>query len=140
MLGASAATQSSRCGRMPNEPCRVCATIWVTSSISPKIREGSRILSCMHAGGTRGHLLSWFGCSGFLRFIDRTNHVKTPFRILFELVFQDAFAAIEGIFQAHGFPFDSTELLGSEKGLGEKPFQSSRTRDNLPVFGGKLLQ
>src|ERR1700678_1708647 len=94
----------------------------------------------MHDGGTRGLLLSWFGCSRLLRFIDRTNHVKTAFRILFELVFQDAFAAIERIFQAHGFSFDSTELLGSEKGLGEKTFQPARTRDNLPVFRGKLLK
>src|ERR1700693_1660434 len=137
MLGASAATQSSRCGRMPNEPRRVSAMIRVTSAISPKIREGRRILSCMCESGMR-HLL--FRCSRLLRFVNSNNHIETAFRIILELVFQNTLATIERVFQTHCFSFASTELLGSEKGLGKKPFESTSPSDHVPVFQGKLLK
>src|ERR1035441_9176967 len=51
MPGTSAATQSSRCGKSPNEPSRVSATMLDTSVLSAKIWNGRRTLRCMRAGG-----------------------------------------------------------------------------------------
>src|ERR1039458_8518599 len=51
MPGTSAATQSSRCGKSPNEPSRVSAAMLDTSVLSAKIWNGRRTLRCMRAGG-----------------------------------------------------------------------------------------
>src|ERR1019366_919021 len=51
MPGTSAATQSRRCGKSPNEPSRVSATMLDTSVLSAKIWNGRRTLRCMRAGG-----------------------------------------------------------------------------------------
>src|ERR1017187_161878 len=51
MPGTSAATQSSRCGKSPNEPSRVSATMLDTSVLSAKIWHGRRTLRCRKAGG-----------------------------------------------------------------------------------------
>src|ERR1035441_9911551 len=50
MPGTSAATQSSRCGKSPNEPSRVSATMLDTSILSAKIWKGRRTLRCIRGG------------------------------------------------------------------------------------------
>src|ERR1039457_5256774 len=47
MPGTSAATQSSRCGRRPNEPSRVSATMRATSVFSAKTWNGKSTLRFM---------------------------------------------------------------------------------------------
>src|ERR1035438_7183682 len=54
--GASAATQSSRCGKSPNDPPRVSATMRETPVFSAKISNGRRTLRCMSAGCCMFHL------------------------------------------------------------------------------------
>src|ERR1700676_709077 len=137
MPGATAATKSRRCGRIPMEPLRVSATIRVTALISAKIREGRRILSCMRNRGLRR--LPFSGCRLF-RLVDRPNHVEAGFRIILELVLQNTFAAVERILQSHRLSLDPAELFGSEKGLGEKPFQAAGPSNYLSVFRGKLFK
>jgi len=61
----SAATQSSRCGKSPNEPSRVSATMLDTSILSAKIWNGRRTLRCMRAVGMFDFRLRFrlgFGC------------------------------------------------------------------------------
>src|ERR1019366_1220066 len=57
MPGTSAATQSSRCGKSPNEPSRVSATMRDTPVFSAKIWNGSRTLRFMSVGGMFDHRL-----------------------------------------------------------------------------------
>src|ERR1035437_5282491 len=214
MPGTSAATQSSRCGKSPNEPSRVSATMLDTSVLSAKIWNGSRTLRCMRVDGMfdfrlrfrlglrmrfgRGlgrspcgriqlglrfgfrtglrlwlrlgircgftiglwfglisrfgvalgfGFLPWFGwrCGlcGFrfcLRFANRPDHVKRAFRVVFEFIAQDSLTAVQRILEADELSFRAGELLGREKGLGEKTLQPAGADDHVAVLRRKLLQ
>src|ERR1035438_5482914 len=99
MPGASAATQSSRCGKSPNEPSRVSATIRETPVFSAKISDGRRILRFMRAGGMLdlrprrfglqpGLRLRWGGGGAGLRlglrFVDGPDHIERALGVVFE--------------------------------------------------------
>src|ERR1039457_2522042 len=56
MPGASAATQSSRGGKSPNEPSRVSATMRETPVFSAKTSNGTRTLRFMSVGCCMFHL------------------------------------------------------------------------------------
>src|SRR5580700_11338957 len=110
---------------MPKLPERVGATMRTTASHAANSLNGSRILSCMCDGGWHQRRLSFAwrrasdaGCSRHL--INRPDHVQSGFGIVFELVSQDALAAVERVFQADGFSSHATELLGGEEWLSEK--------------------
>src|SRR5665213_3489622 len=136
MPGASAATQSHRCGSSPKLPDRVGTTMLTTSS-SANIVNGKRILSCMgdrpfDGSGLRRRQFTLLTSLGSC-FVNFSNHVEGAFRKILEFISQDAFAAIEGIFQADSFPRHAAELLSGEKRLGQAPFESSRARDYLAI-------
>src|SRR5579862_1678488 len=126
MPGASAATQSSLCSSKPNDPWPVSATMSDTPASSAKISVGSRILRCMggHWFRLAVHFRS-FRRLGLLLRIDRSgrlfcfpdgaNHVERALGIILELIPQNAFTAVEGVFQAYGLSFDSAEFFGGEK-------------------------
>src|SRR5450631_226200 len=147
MPGASAATQSSRRGSSPNEPCAVSATMRDTSASSTNTSNGNRTLRRMSSllaricalrrpglalGSGRGGLGLGFG--------DRADHVKRAFGPVVELVVQDAFAAVERIRQAHKLALQARELFGGEKRLRQKAFQPARPRDHLAVGRRQLLE
>src|SRR5580700_1882645 len=111
MPGASAATQSSRCGRSPNEPSRVSAIISNTPVSSAKIWNGSRILRCMSCC-MRGLRLRFR--LGLLSFVDGPDHVERALRAVLEFIAQDALAAIKRVFETDGLAFETGEFLGSE--------------------------
>src|SRR5579872_4823645 len=103
-----------------------------TPVFSAKIWNGSRILRFMSAGCGMFDLRFRFriglnvrfaGVCFSLRFVNRPDHVEGAFRVVFELVPQDSFAAIERVFEADEFPLDATKLLGGEERLREEPLQ-----------------
>jgi hypothetical protein len=53
---------------------------------------------------------------------------------------QDALTALDGFVQTDHLAFRSREMLGCNKRLREKTLQTPRTKDSLPVLGGKLLE
>src|ERR1017187_5737288 len=142
--------QSSRCGKSPNEPSRVSATMRETPVFSAKISNGRRTLRFMSVGCCMFHLRFSFrlgfrlrigrsfglgagggrriarrfgfgptlgfsyGLAGFafsFRFVNRPYHVERPFRVVFQFIAQDAFAAIERVFEADEFSLDAAKLL-----------------------------
>src|ERR1019366_3483089 len=150
MPGASAATQSSRCSSKPNDPSPVSATMPDTPVSSAKISVGTRILRCIgHVRFRPGFYFRWFRGLSFISTMRRgsrlfglangADHVERALRIILEFVAQNAFAAIEGILQAHRLPLDAAELLGGEKRLREEVFEPPRAAHYLAVFGRKLL-
>ena len=56
-----------------------------------------------------------------------------------KLVVQDALTALDGFVQTDHLA-RSREMLGCNKRLREKTLQTPRTKDSLPVLGGKLLE
>src|ERR1035441_10329440 len=172
MPGASAATQSSRCGKSPNEPSRVSATIRETPVFSAKISNGRRTLRFMSVGccmfdlrfgfrlgfglrigrgfglGVGGGLLVAlrlgfglrfgfsYGLAGFgfsFRFVNRPDHVERAFRVVFEFIAQDAFAAIERVFETDHFSLNAAKLLGGEKRLREESLQTPGAGDYAAI-------
>src|ERR1700722_3071987 len=119
MPGASAATQSSRCGKRPKLPARVGATMRETASHAANTLNGSRILSCMRDPGL----------------FDRRNHIERGFRMVLEFIAQNALAAVERVFEAYGFSSHAAELLGCEEWLSEKSLESPRPRYHGAVVG-----
>src|SRR5664279_2213584 len=179
MPGASAATQSSRCGKSPNEPSRVSATMRETPAFSAKISNGRRTLRFMSVGCCMSHLRFGFrlgfrlrigrgfglgvgggllvalrfgfgprfgfsyGLAGFgfsFRFVNRPYHVERAFGVVFEFIAQDAFAAIERVFETDEFSLDAAKLLGGEKRLREESLQTPGAGDYTAVFWRQLFQ
>jgi hypothetical protein len=68
------------------------------------------------------------GLGLFLRLVNRPDHIECAFRIVFEFVSQDAFTAVERIFEADEFSLDPAKLFGGEKWLREESLQPSGTR------------
>src|ERR1700722_13455795 len=116
MPGGSAATQSSRCGKRPNEPVRASATMRKTPVFLAKIWKGRRTSRVMAGADTSEFRLG-------LRFIDRPDHVKRSLRVVFELIPQDSLTAVQRVLEADELSLEAGELLGREEGLGEKMLQ-----------------
>ena len=66
---------------------------------------------------------------GSLGLVDRPDHVKGALGIVLELIVQDTLTAVDRVLQADVLSLDATELLGREKGLGQK---SGGVRSGLP--------
>src|ERR1700722_14001793 len=71
---------------------------------------------------------------------DSPYHIECVFWVVLEFVAQDAFAAVDRVFEADKLSFYAAELLGREKRLREKSFQSPSARHHLAVVWGQLLQ
>src|SRR3989339_353833 len=141
MPGASAATHSSRCGRSPNDPSRVSATMRDTPVFSANTPNGRRTLSVMDVGGTLG---LWLRCrSGsclFLRFVNRPDHVERALRVVFGFIAQDSLTAAERVLEADERSLEAGELLGREEWLGKKTLQPAGAGDHGPVLRRQLLE
>ncbi len=79
------------------------------------------------------------GLRFFLRLVDRPDHVKGALWIVFELIVQDALAAVERVLQADILSLDAAELLGREKRLGQKSLQPAGAADDVSVVRRELL-
>src|ERR1039458_179037 len=78
-----------------------------------------------------------YGLAGFgfsFRFVNRPYHVQRAFRVVFEFIAQDAFAAIERVLEADEFSLDAAKLLGGEKRLREESLQTPGACDYAAVF------
>src|SRR6202041_307420 len=136
------ATQSSRCGRTPNDPSRVSATIREIPVFSAKTPNGRRILRCMSVGCGMFHLRLrlWLVVLGFsFRFVNRPDHIERALRVVFEFIAQDSFAAVERIFEAYQFSFYPAKLLGGEERLREESLQPPGACDYIAVFWRQLF-
>src|ERR1700691_1294090 len=80
------------------------------------------------------------GRSLFFRFANGSDHIERAFRIILELVPENAFAAIERVFETDESSRNSAKLLGGKKRLRQKAFQPASARDGVAVFRGKLFQ
>jgi len=72
---------------------------------------------------------------GLFRFADCSDHIERALGIILELIPENAFAAVERVFEADQFSFDPAELLSREKWLSEEAFQPPRTGDALRSSG-----
>src|ERR1700720_136214 len=76
----------------------------------------------------------------FQRLRNRPDHVECALGNILELVTQNAFTAVERLLKADQFAGNATELLGGKKRLRQKPFQTSRTADDLAIVRRELSQ
>src|SRR5580658_10491993 len=101
MPGASAATQSSRCGKRPNSPSGVWATTRDTFVLSTKTWKGRRTLRFMGS-----HRCGFRLRRGLFGLTDCPDHVESALGVVLELVAQNALTAIERVFEAYELPLD----------------------------------